>query len=60
MYGLVSITNGSGTTSLTPILFGGGNQTGSGGGSALQAHQVVISGAGKRKRTYWYSESDKH
>ncbi|MEF2249206.1 pilus assembly protein [Ralstonia solanacearum] len=60
VYGLVSITNGSGTTSLTPILFGGGNQTGSGGGSALQAHQVVISGAGKRKRTYWYSESDKH
>ncbi len=60
VYGLVSVANGNGTTSLLPILFGGGNQTGSGGGSALQAHQVVITGAGKRKRTYWYSETDKH
>ncbi|MHA6824616.1 pilus assembly protein [Ralstonia pseudosolanacearum] len=60
VYGLVSVTDSNGTTSLTPILFGGGNQTGSGGGSALQAHKVVITGAGKRKRTYWYSESDKH
>ncbi|WP_433865239.1 pilus assembly protein [Ralstonia wenshanensis] len=56
----VPVDNGDGTTSQYTVVIGGGNQTGAGGGgSALQAHQITISGTGKRKRTFWFSETDK-
>ncbi|MGO4581706.1 pilus assembly protein [Cupriavidus sp. 2TAF22] len=62
VFGMVSI--GSGTTAtVVPVLLGGGNQTGAGGGdatSALGAQKINIAGVGKRKRIYWYPESDKH
>ncbi|UCF22474.1 MAG: pilus assembly protein PilY [Ralstonia sp.] len=59
VYGVVLVSNGSGTTPV-PVCFGCGNQTGTGaGGSALAPVKVTPTGLGKRKRTYWYSESDK-
>lgn len=62
VFGMVSL--GSGTSAaLVPVLLGGGNQTGPGGGdntSALGVQKVTIAGVGKRKRVYWYQERDKH
>ncbi|AJG20803.1 pilus assembly protein [Cupriavidus basilensis] len=62
VFGMVSIGSGTSAT-VVPVLLGGGNQTGPGGGdatSALGAQKVNIAGVGKRKRIYWYPESDKH
>jgi type IV pilus assembly protein PilY1 len=62
VFGMVSLGSGS-NTSVVPVLLGGGNQGGVGGGdgkSALGVQKVSIAGVGKRKRVYWYSESDKH
>ncbi|CAJ0796134.1 pilus assembly protein [Ralstonia holmesii] len=61
VYGVVLINNGNGTTSSVPVCFGCGNQTGtSGGGSALAPVQVTPKGLGKRKRTFWFADTDKH
>ena len=68
VYGVISLTNSSGVTSLVPIVFGGGNQGATGGsvgvspngGSGIPPHSVTIQGLGKRKRTFWFSETDKH
>ncbi|WP_108470884.1 pilus assembly protein [Rhodanobacter thiooxydans] len=57
VFGLVEVTPGSGV--YTPVLIGGGNQTGTGGGnnsSALGAQKVIPPNTGKRKRTYWFTE----
>lgn len=58
VFGLVEINPGSGV--YTPVLIGGGNQTGSvvGGNntSALGANKVTPPNTGKRKRTYWFTE----
>lgn len=57
VFGLVEVTPGSGV--YTPVLIGGGNQTGPGGGnnsSALGANKVTPPNTGKRKRTYWFTE----
>jgi type IV pilus assembly protein PilY1 len=58
VFGLVEINPGSGV--YTPVLIGGGNQTGSAVGgnntSALGANKVVPPNTGKRKRTYWFTE----
>jgi type IV pilus assembly protein PilY1 len=58
VFGLVEITPGSGV--YTPVLIGGGNQTGSAVGgnntSALGANKVTPPNTGKRKRTYWFTE----
>jgi type IV pilus assembly protein PilY1 len=46
----------------TPVLIGGGNQTGTGGGndsSALGSQKVTPPNTGKRKRTYWFTEGPK-
>ena len=62
VFGMVSIGSGA-TATVVPVLLGGGNQTGAGGGdatSALGAQKINIAGVGKRKRIYWYPESDKH
>jgi len=59
VYGVVLVNNGSGTSSV-PVCFGCGNQSGTGGGgSALAPVKVTPTGLGKRKRTFWYSNSDK-
>jgi type IV pilus assembly protein PilY1 len=61
VYGVVLVNNGSGGTTPVPVCFGCGNQTGTGaGGSALAPVQVTPKGLGKRKRTFWFSETDKH
>jgi type IV pilus assembly protein PilY1 len=47
---------------VTPVLLGGGNQTATGGGDAksgLGVQKVKLTGVGKRKRIYWYEETDK-
>ncbi|MBQ4854551.1 pilus assembly protein PilY [Rhodanobacter sp. B2A1Ga4] len=57
VFGLVEVTPGSGV--YTPVLIGGGNQTGPHGGnnsSALGANKVTPPNTGKRKRTYWFTE----
>jgi type IV pilus assembly protein PilY1 len=57
VFGLVEVSPGSGV--YTPVLIGGGNQTGTGGGnnsSALGAQKVTPPNTGKRKRTYWFTE----
>jgi len=57
VFGLVEVNPGSGV--YTPVLIGGGNQTGTGGGnnsSALGAQKVTPPNTGKRKRTYWFTE----
>ena len=57
VFGLVEVTPGSGV--YTPVLIGGGNQTGPGGGnnsSSLGANKVTPPNTGKRKRTYWFTE----
>lgn len=62
VFGMVSIGSGA-TATVVPVLLGGGNQTGAGGGdatSALGAQKIKIAGVGKRKRIYWFPESDKH
>nr|WP_236903719.1 PilC/PilY family type IV pilus protein [Cupriavidus malaysiensis] len=62
VFGIVPVTNGSSTT-LVPVVIGGGSQTATGGGDAtspIGVQQVKIAGAGKRKRVYWYPESDRH
>jgi len=63
VFGMVSIPNADGSSSLQPVLIGGGNQLATGGGnstSSLGSQKVVIPGIGKRKRTHWYVESDRH
>jgi type IV pilus assembly protein PilY1 len=61
VFGLVEINPGSGV--YTPVLIGGGNQTGAAVGgnntSALGANKVVPPNTGKRKRTYWFTEGQK-
>lgn len=60
VYGVILVSNGNGTTSSVPVCFGCGNQTGAGGGgSALSPVKVTPTGLGKRKRTFWFSETDK-
>ena len=62
VFGIVPVTNGSSTT-LVPVVIGGGSQTAARGGDAtspIGVQQVKIAGAGKRKRVYWYPESDRH
>lgn len=57
VFGLVEVNPGTGV--YTPVLIGGGNQTGPGGGnnsSALGANKVTPPNTGKRKRTYWFTE----
>ena len=61
VFALVAI-NPATPTVLTPVLIGGGNQTGPGGGnnsSALGANMVTPPNTGKRQRTYWYTEDVK-
>ncbi|CAJ0801206.1 hypothetical protein LMG19083_03551 [Ralstonia psammae] len=60
VYGVVLVNNGNGGTTPVPVCFGCGNQTGSGGGSSLAPIKVTPLGLGKRKRTFWFSETDKH
>ncbi|PVY80433.1 type IV pilus assembly protein PilY1 [Cupriavidus alkaliphilus] len=62
VFGVVAVTDKSGNTSNVPVLIGGGNQTGPGGGdntSSLGAQKISPPGIGKRKRTYWYTQTDK-
>jgi type IV pilus assembly protein PilY1 len=57
VFGLVEVTPNTGV--YTPVLIGGGNQTGPAGGnnsSALGANKVNPPNTGKRKRTYWFTE----
>ncbi|SHL72952.1 PilC/PilY family type IV pilus protein [Rhodanobacter sp. OK091] len=57
VFGLVEVTTSSGV--YTPVLIGGGNQTGLNGGnnsSSLGANKVTPPNTGKRKRTYWFTE----
>jgi len=61
VFGMIGITQ-NGSPVITPVLLGGGNQTAPGGGDAtsgLGVQKVNIAGVGKRKRIYWYPESDK-
>lgn len=61
VFGVVPVKDGD-QTKMEPILLGGGNQNGTGGGddtSGLGAQKVKLVGVGKRKRTYWYPETDK-
>jgi type IV pilus assembly protein PilY1 len=60
VYGVVLVNNGNGGTTPVPVCFGCGNQTGTGGGSSLAPIKVTPTGLGKRKRTFWFSETDKH
>ncbi|HKR77436.1 MAG TPA: PilC/PilY family type IV pilus protein [Rhodanobacter sp.] len=58
VFGLVAV-DPSTPNVYTPVLIGGGNQTGTGGGnnsSALGAQKVTPPNTGKRKRTYWFTE----
>ncbi|WP_454765937.1 pilus assembly protein [Cupriavidus campinensis] len=62
VFGMVGVTDSNGKTTVVPVLLGAGNQTSGAGAddkSGLGAQQVNIAGVGKRKRIYWYSESDK-
>ncbi|CAJ0681506.1 pilus assembly protein [Ralstonia mannitolilytica] len=61
VYGVIQVDNGNGGTTPVPVCFGCGNQTGpGGGGSALSPIKVTPTGLGKRKRTFWFAETDKH
>ena len=58
VFGLVAV-NPDTPNVYTPVLIGGGNQTGTGGGnnsSALGSQKVTPPNTGKRKRTYWFTE----
>ena len=47
---------------ITPVLFGGGNQTSTTGAdstSSLGVQKVAPPTLGKRKRTYWFTEGQK-
>ena len=60
VFGVVSVDK-NGQPVVEPVLFGVGNQTSSAGGddkSALGVQKVTLTGVGKRKRIYWYSETD--
>jgi type IV pilus assembly protein PilY1 len=63
VFGLVSITPpGSTVGVITPVLFGGGNQTSTTGAdstSSLGVQKVAPPTIGKRKRTYWFTEGQK-
>lgn len=62
VFGVVAVSDAQGNTSNVPVLIGGGNQTGPGGGdntSSLGAQKISPPGIGKRKRTYWYTQVDK-
>ncbi|MBP0620083.1 pilus assembly protein [Cupriavidus consociatus] len=62
VFGVVAVTDSAGNTSNVPVLIGGGNQTGPGGGdntSSLGAQKISPPGIGKRKRTYWYTQTDR-
>ncbi|MEY2261530.1 MULTISPECIES: pilus assembly protein [Rhodanobacter] len=61
VFGLVAV-NPDTPNVYTPVLIGGGNQTGPGGGnnsSALGSQRVTPPNTGKRKRTYWFTEGQK-
>lgn len=61
VFGLVSIGSG-GSTVVTPVLIGGGNQndpTGGNNTSFLGAQKIAPPTVGKRKRTYWFIEGVK-
>ncbi|MCY1216865.1 Neisseria PilC beta-propeller domain protein [compost metagenome] len=62
VFGVVAVTDAAGNTSNVPVLIGGGNQAGPGGGdntSSLGAQKISPPGIGKRKRTYWYTQTDR-
>lgn len=61
VFGMVSVTQTDGSTRLVPVLIGGGKAGGTGGDdkSSLGGQEVKPASAGKRKRTYWYTQSDK-
>lgn len=61
VFGMVSFTQTDGSTRLVPVLIGGGKAGGSGGDdkSSLGGQEVKPASVGKRKRTYWYTQSDK-
>ncbi|WP_029049581.1 pilus assembly protein [Cupriavidus sp. amp6] len=62
VFGVVAVTDSAGNTNNVPVLIGGGNQTGPGGGdntSSLGAQKISPPGIGKRKRTYWYTQTDR-
>jgi type IV pilus assembly protein PilY1 len=59
VFGLVAIDNASGVSVITPVLFGGGNQTSTTGAdstSSLGVQKVAPPTLGQRKRTYWFTE----
>jgi type IV pilus assembly protein PilY1 len=61
VFGLVAI-NQNGTSVITPVLIGGGNQLSPVGGnntSSLGAQKVAPPALGKRQRTYWYIDGVK-
>ena len=62
VFGLVAVDPGNPNV-YTPVLIGGGNQTGSAVGgnntSSLGANKVTPPNTGKRKRTYWFTEGPK-
>lgn len=61
VFGLVAV-NPDTPNVYTPVLIGGGNQTGAGGGnntSSLGSQRVTPPNTGKRKRTYWFTEGQK-
>ncbi|KAI3591225.1 Type IV fimbrial biogenesis protein PilY1 [Cupriavidus sp. U2] len=60
VFGVVSVDK-DGQPVVVPVLFGVGNQNSSAGGddkSALGVQKVSLTGVGKRKRIYWYPETD--
>lgn len=62
VFGIVQIPISGGGVLPTPVLIGGGNQLGTGGGddkSSEGAQKVIPPGTGKRKRTYWYIDGVK-
>ncbi|WP_296227362.1 pilus assembly protein [Ralstonia sp. UBA689] len=60
VYGVMLVGNGNGGTTPTPVCFGCANQANS-STSQNQYNPIIIkpSGLGKRKRTFWYSLTDK-
>ncbi len=61
VFGLISIGSG-GSSVITPVLIGGGNQTSPTGGnntSVLGAQKISPPTLGKRKRTYWFIDGVK-
>lgn len=62
VFGLVSISTGPSSSVITPVLFGGGNQTSTTGAdstSSLGVQKIAPPTVGKRKRTYWFTEGQK-